>query len=266
MILKNIDLKDANIGIDSHIQMPKCILKQFVNEYNAFYYYDVNKSNKQIKKGHPKSLNTQKGYYSLSVERKLQNLVETPLGDKINYVNSDFDTPKDVPFDFRDVALTYLHSLIARAPRTYSVIEKQSILLKLFNNLSDREKNDFAVESVMAEANKKSPFEDYIVTMIVNKTDIPFILPIGGMYSYGDFVCSPLSPHRGIALVKQNTKLCNELMDGNVCKVLLIENELVLHQMNKFAINAEVVHNKQYIVSSKKELLEMYLKELYLID
>lgn len=45
----------------------------------------------------------------------------------------------------------------------------------------------------------------------------------------------------------------------------MVEKESVLHQMNRFAIQAEVRHNKQYVVSRDKALLETYLKEMSLI-
>ena len=145
------------------------------------------------------------------------------------------------------------------------MIEQHSFLLQDINNLTEKDKNDFAVEIGLDEANSNSPFKDYIVTMIVNKTEIPFLLPIGGMYSYGDFVCAPISLYKAIALVKQDSKLCKELIDGELCKVLMVEKEAVLHQMNRFAIQAEVSHNKQYVVSRDKALLETYLKEMSLI-
>ena len=47
--------------------------------------------------------------------------------------------------------------------------------------------------------------------------------------------------------------------------ILIVENESVLHQMNRFAIKAEVSHNRQYVVSVDKVLLETYLKEMQLI-
>ena len=254
--------------IDSHIQMPESILKNFVNEYHAFYCYDISEADERfkIKRSRPKSLNVQNGYYSRRVEQMLQKTVESPLGRKIQYIkNNDFDNPIDIPSDFRDVVLTYFHSLIARAPKMYGIIEEHSDFLPLINNLDETDKNDLAVELVLEEVKNNSPFKDYIVTMLINKTRIPFLLPIGGMYSYGDFLCAPISLYRAIALVKQDSKLCKELIDGELCKVLMVEKEAVLHQMNRFAIQAEVNHNKQYVVSRDKALLETYLKEMSLI-
>jgi hypothetical protein len=251
-------------NIDSHIQMPKCILKNFVNKYQSFYYYDVAES--KIKLSRPKSLNAQNGYYSDRIERMLQKIVESPLGDKLKYVKeNDFSKPIDIPRGFKDVVMTYIHSLIARAPHMYGTIENHSIFLQLLNSFNETDKHDSAVDTVLEKAKNNSPFKDYIVTMLVNKTEVPFLLPIGGMYSYGDFICAPISLNRAFALVKKDSNLCNELIDGELCKVLMVENKSVLHQMNRFAIQAEVSHNKQYVVSVDKVLLETYLKEMNLI-
>ena len=251
--------------VDSHIQMPKCVLKNFVNEHQSFYYYDVAES--KIKMNRPKSLNAQNGYYSIQVERMLQQMVESPLGDKLKYVkDNDFCKPIDVPHDFKDIIMTYIHSLIARAPHMYGTIEKNTIYLQFLNDLTETDKHDLAVELVLEEAKNNSPFKDYIATMLVNKTGVPLLLPMCGMYSCGDFICAPISLNRAIALVKQDSNLCNKLIDGELCKVLMVENETVLHQMNRFAIQAEIRHNKQYVVSVDKALLETYLKEMYLIQ
>ena len=250
--------------VDSHIQMPKCILKNFVNEYQSFYYYDVAES--EIKMSRPKSLNAQNGYYSSRVEHMLQRIVESPLGNILKYVKeNDFSEPIDIPNNFENIAMTYIHSLIARAPHMYETIEKHSIFLQFVSSFNETDKHDFAVDTVLEEAKNNSPFENYIITMLVNKTEIPLLLPMGGMYSYGDFVCAPISLNRAIALVKCNSDLCNKLIDGEQCKVLMVENESVLHQMNRFAIKAEVSHNKQHVVSVDKVLLETYLKEMQLI-
>ena len=201
----NNSFNKGEATIDSHIQMPKCVLKHFANEYQSFYYYDINESDsrRKIKLGHPKSLNTKKGYYSNEVEQLLQKIIESPLGIEIQYMTSNnFSEPIDIPVGFRDALLTYIHSLIARAPHMYSTIEKHSFSLQIFGDFTETGKNDFAVECVLQEATKNSPFKDYIVTILVNKTTIPFVLPIGGMYFYGNFVCAPISPERAIALVK----------------------------------------------------------------
>jgi hypothetical protein len=254
--------------INSHIQMPKCILKQFVNEHQSFYYYDINEvdSKKKIKLGHPKSLNTKLGYYSICIEKKLQNVIESPLGRKIKYINdNDFAEPTDVPLDLRRVALTYAHSLLARSPHMFMTIEKYSMMLKLISNLTDTEQNDLAVQLVMQESEQNSPFENYIVTMAINKTNIPFLLPMCGMYSYGDFICMPISQYRSIALVNNNSVLCKKIVNDDLCKVLIIEDDKVLNRMNLFAIQSENSYNKQYVVSSEKELLRTYLDQLSLV-
>jgi hypothetical protein len=250
-------------NIDSHIQMPKCVLKNFVNEYQSFYYYDI--ADSKIKMSRPKSLNVQNGYYSSQVEHTLQQLVESPFGNILKYVKeNNFSEPVDMPRNFENIVLTYFHSLIARAPHMYKMIEKNTVYVQFSSDLTETNKHDLAVKLVLGKAKNNSPFKDYIVTMLVNKTGVPLLLPMSGMYSCGDFICSPISQSKAIVLVKKYSHLCNELIEGDLCKVLLVENESVLHKMNRFAIQAEVSYNRQYVVSVDKALLENYLKEMCL--
>ena len=48
--------------MDSHIQMPKFMLRRFENEQHELLYYDVETN--VIAKGFPKSINTEEDYYS----------------------------------------------------------------------------------------------------------------------------------------------------------------------------------------------------------
>lgn len=81
-------------NIKSHVQMPKFMLKRFVNEEKYFYYYDV--ANESISKGYPKTLNTRLGFYSSDMEKLLSQKVEEPFSkitkfvDQIKLENSAF--------------------------------------------------------------------------------------------------------------------------------------------------------------------------------
>jgi hypothetical protein len=261
-------LYNALEKVDSHIQIPKCVLKNFANERKCFYYYDIKQQDDRfkIKKGYPNSLNVENGYYSQKVERLLQKYVESPLGEIIKYVKSnEFSVSPILPSNFREVALRYIHSLFARSPHMYNAIEQHSFYLKFINDFTDMEKNDFAVEIVLEESAKDSLFKDYIFTIFVNATNVPFILPICGIYTYGEFLCVPISHDRAIALINSNSSRCKDFVKDGRCTNFKIEEETILHQMNRFAIQVEVGFNKQYVVSSDKLLLEKYLEEMSLI-
>ncbi len=117
IMVKTIMKKES---INSHIQMPKCILKRFEDANHRFCYYDVEK-NIIGTGGHAKSLNTQIGYYSLYMEEFFNNNVERPLSDFLKEIDTiDFD--KDailIPTHQKDVICTFIYSLVARTERDY---------------------------------------------------------------------------------------------------------------------------------------------------
>lgn len=66
-------------GVNSHIQMPKEMIKRFHNEYNLCCYYNV-EGNFIGTKGPAESLNTEWGYYSVDAEHYLRDTIEPPFG------------------------------------------------------------------------------------------------------------------------------------------------------------------------------------------
>ena len=100
--------------IDSHIQMPKCILKRFENpNFNSFYSYDVRED--FIKKnGHASSTNTELGYYSTTVEQHLNQSIETPFSKALSALDEiDFDQPTiSIETTHLDAIKEFAYSLI----------------------------------------------------------------------------------------------------------------------------------------------------------
>lgn len=71
--------------INSHIQMPKVLLKRFHNDNSRFFYYDVQK-HVIGNNGRAKSINTQLGYYSQQTEDCFRDNIETPFGEVLTYI------------------------------------------------------------------------------------------------------------------------------------------------------------------------------------
>ena len=64
--------------INSHIILPKFLLKNFEIDH-SFWYYDID--GYYIAKGYASSFNTEKGYYSEEMEQILNSTVETPFSN-----------------------------------------------------------------------------------------------------------------------------------------------------------------------------------------
>lgn len=104
--------------MDSHIQMPKCVLKQFAIKTGAnqgkIYYYNFD--NKKICLGCPKTLNTEKDYYSNEAEYFLSAEIETPLGQIIKQLKDSLFENKGFRLNrgFINTILNYLYALFAK--------------------------------------------------------------------------------------------------------------------------------------------------------
>ena len=103
--------------INSHIQMPKVLLKRFHNDNNRFFYYDVQK---QIigYNGTAKSINTQLGYYSQQTEDYFRDNIETPFGEVLTYIEKtgiDRETFA-INSSAKEIIKNFMFALISRGP------------------------------------------------------------------------------------------------------------------------------------------------------
>ena len=70
-------------AVNSHIQMPKCVLAEFVNGNKSFYKYNV--ENGKINIGYPKRTFTSENYYSGAMETALNKHIESPLKNSFGF-------------------------------------------------------------------------------------------------------------------------------------------------------------------------------------
>jgi len=100
--------------IQSHIQMPKLLLKRFHNDNNRFCYYDVKRGFIGTK-GTAESTNTELGYYSLATEHYLRDKIETPFGKILAYIDKiDFDQECfHIASDFEQSTRNFIYALMA---------------------------------------------------------------------------------------------------------------------------------------------------------
>ena len=69
--------------MQSHIQMPRCVLAEFVNGNKSFYKYNV--ENGKINIGFPKRTFTSENYYSEAMESALNKHIESPLRTLLDF-------------------------------------------------------------------------------------------------------------------------------------------------------------------------------------
>mgnify|MGYP007101904271 CR=1 FL=1 len=245
-----------NNAVDSHIQMPKCVLKRFEDSEHRFCYFDVEKS-VIGNNGHAKSLNTQLGYYSQSVEDTLRDQVETPFSELMKFVESiDFNAPYTiVKNDMESCAKRFIYALFSRSPQMVSTLEETSIAFPL---LSEQDRHDYSAVAGIALAERRNLLGRFYLTFTVNKTEIPFVLPMCGVYSFKlkgfDLIILPISPSIAITLVDKAGK--NQFSHGDTVYMFSLEDEILVNRFNLRAFMTQCKEQCGYVVASTREMLE----------
>ncbi len=243
--------------VNSHIQMPKLLLRRFHNENKRFFYYDVQK-NFIGTNGTAKSTNTERGYYSSSTEAFLCGDIETPFAKIVTHVeNIDFSQNRFcLTDDFEETTRNFIYSLLARDPETVQETNKNSVF---FQFLSTRERHDLAVINGIAFAKDNALFSEYILTFMVNCTETPFVLPLMGVYSYGlnghSIINLPISPATALCLVHKDYTERLLHKDGTI-SMFMVENPEQIKKMNTFAFTAQKRRNWGCVICPQREELD----------
>lgn len=240
----------------SHIQMPKLLLKRFLNEQNKFFYYDVSK--KFIgKNGTAKSTNTEYGYYSIDTEHYLRDNIETPFGEILSDIdNVDFEQGCfSMPKNFTETTKNFIYALLSRDPDMLQKIKQHSTFAQFYH---ERTLHDYAAINVIDIAERNKLFAEYIVTFMENRTGTPFVLPIKGLFEYTlnghSIINLPISPTRAICLVHKDHS--NYLIQKDGTKAMFMVNiSEQIKKINESAFLAQKRQNQGVVICPQQEEL-----------
>lgn len=243
--------------VKSHIQMPKLLLKRFHNASNKFFYYDVVGSFIG-NNGTAESTNTELGYYSIETENYFRDNIETPFGEIISYVEKiGFEKETfSIDSNIRDTVKNFLYALIARSPSLVNSMSEESDFIQL---LPERNRHDYVAKVGIGIAKEQGVFSEYIVTFIINRTDVPFVLSVDGLYNYRlneyHVINLPISPTAAIALIHEgySSRVLHE--DGAISIFEINEPEKIM-SMNEYAFSAQIKHHWGRVVCPQREELE----------
>lgn len=250
-------MQESSGLVNSHIQMPKLLLKRFENKYNKFCYYDVQKGIIGTK-GTSESTNTEYGYYSHSTEEFLRDHIETPFGKLIAYIeNIDFSQNQFcMPTGFEEVTRIFVYALLARDPAVVREIDNNSIFSQF---LPARQRHDLAARNGIAYAKSNSVFSEYILTFMVNCTEIPFVLPLMGLYNYSmgghSVINLPISPTKALCLVHRDYA-SRLIHDDGMVSMFMVDDPEQLKKMNTPAFAAQKRHNWGCIICPQRKELD----------
>ncbi|MBE6732280.1 MAG: DUF4238 domain-containing protein [Ruminococcaceae bacterium] len=242
-------------GVNSHIQMPKFVLRRFNNSYNNICCYDV-KNNKIVIKGNAKSINTEYNYYSDPFEKDLSKNIEKPFSDILAYIDKiEFNKEKVSISDiYIDGIKTFMYALMAR-DSTAMEKNKENSFYSQFIPIQKR--HEFVVTHGIYYAKKKSVFEDYLLTFIVNETEKSFILPIKGLYEFDingmPAIILPISPTVAICLYDKS--FVSDIFDNTETPILKVNKPELIEKMNEVAFITQKQRKYGYVISTQKEEL-----------
>lgn len=247
--------------VNSHIQMPRCVLKNFEDDKQTLYYYDF--KSKNIKRGRAASLNTEFGYYSLKTENYLRDHIEAPFGKVMAYlkkitVEDTFALDNLFIEDIRN----FLYALLSRGTDMISSINRNSVFFQFFQK---REQHDYAVTKGIKLAKERDLLKDWEITFLINDSNVPFILPLQGIYQFGTKRkgCSclnfPITPNLAITLFHKN--YTEWFVENGVVKLFYLTEDEDAQILNLLAFRAEENYNKKCVISNKKEELEILINK-----
>lgn len=112
--------------INSHIVLPKFLLKNFEINH-SFWYYDIDKD--FIAKGNSSSFNTEKGYYSDETELILNREIETPFSRLLIKYRPSVLADDEFEMSLNDILCIkrFCCSLLCRNPQMVETVKTKSV-------------------------------------------------------------------------------------------------------------------------------------------
>lgn len=213
-------------------------------------------------RGHAKSYNTIENYYSEEVERFLSESVETPLGILLRQIDTLDLTAAALPVipNLDTAVKDYIYALLCRSPDMLKKINDHSLL---FPFCEEQSRHDYSVAIGIGITRERDLLKNHSVTLAINRTSIPLLLPISGGCSSSDESPGippffPVSPVAAGMLIQKS--VFNQLAGGRFPYILIEESEIV-RKMNLNSVKEQYQRGYGTIISSERETLEETLQE-----
>ena len=248
--------------MDSHIQIPKVALKEFANDKNYFFKYEI--ATNELNKGFPKRTFTEEDYYSKEMEQALSKHIETPLKKLLVRARTLQNDPQAFTIDTELIELgwAYVWSILARNPVLHNSLSSHEYYSLLC--MTSQQQHDHAVRFIIQEAKKWLNDSNFDFSFIINHTATQFVLPTRGICesSINGVQCFtvPLNPQCAILLKKHGQKIHCNAPDNTVLEILATDDDRI-EFFNSIAIRRQVNDGVGYLIASNKKLLQEALEQ-----
>lgn len=250
-------------SVNSHIQVPLCVLKEFsssegfLNEfgkperYNYVYHLCQDKSIEKLK---VEEANAEFGYFEDEVEKYLSQLESDFSIVKSNIIKCVRTDQKEYFYKETDVGIIkqYCSLCWVRSPAFVKQVKEKSVLIDILANA----KQNAVIYTYLCHRNIVDDiFKNLNFTVIINKSNINFLLPQYGVVCVGKQeslnVYIPISTKVLILLSRKNY-----FNNGNIN--FGIFNETEVDKFNKIAITTDFKYNVGSVFAKKENDLTRY--------
>lgn len=244
-------------AVDSHVQLPKLLLKNFRTQDYLFY---INAEANIIKRSSASSYNTCFGYYSIWFEQYLSKNYEKIISNIIkiltSFINGEFEyiTLKDLN---KNVNKLFFMALI-RNPKFIKEVNNYSLTSKLFDGGYDTE--FLAVISEKEENNFIKNYTPVPLINITNKNLVTLKSLIANIHIDHEIECMVilLHPKFAIALIP-NEYYKKMIKEQGQQTYLQLNDERVLIKINE-QIYKCAKYNKEDVIGIKDDIEELLYK------
>ncbi|MBN1777014.1 MAG: hypothetical protein JW811_02735 [Clostridiales bacterium] len=193
--------------INSHIQVPKGVLKYFADPISKkVWYLDIQKG--KIRKVSPRKLGCSLDYFSGDMEDFLDANVESPVS-KLNKKARDFCLGEDqtITITVQDQVTVklYVKNLLVRSKFALQSILDNSITAELFNDQSNHD--DLVYTGLVTKGSIDDLLKKGKVSLLVNHTEHNLVIPRNGFYSIisqgVEYLIIPISPKGAWMIILQ---------------------------------------------------------------
>lgn len=240
--------------MNSHITIPKCVLKNFTNPRGKIYSYDLCK--KIYREVTPSNFNTGVNYYSLQIENYWGKNIEKEVGHLIKDLKANFSNEKIILRGKHEkTILNYICVLLSRNTKFHADIKNC-----LFPQEQELEqmKNDFLAYKGFEFVQTR--FSQYYVSCMFIIDNSEFILTSDGQFCI-EFENGNYKQEIIIAPITTKIALClsREKVDHEIIPV----DKEVAKEIARFSIQSQIKHEYGCILSSDKLYLENMIKFYY---